>query len=40
MEAESVEDNGEGIDFNVYCYNVQPEIEIDYSTGNNWLAGE
>lgn len=40
MEAESVEDNGEGIDFNVYCYNVQPEIEIDYSTGNNWLAEE
>lgn len=40
MEAESVEDNGEGIDFNIYCYNVQPGIEIDYSTGNNWLAGE
>lgn len=40
MEAESVEDNGEGIDFNVYCYNVQPGIEIDYSNGNNWLAGE
>lgn len=40
MEAESVEDNGEGIDFNVYCYNVQPEIEIDYNTGNNWLAEE
>lgn len=40
MEAESVEDNGEGIDFNVYCYNVQPGIEIDYSNGNNWLVGE
>jgi DNA-entry nuclease len=40
MEAESVEDNGEGIDFNVYCYNVQPGIEIDYNTGNNWLAEE
>lgn len=40
MEAESVEDNGEGIDFNVYCYNVQPGIEINYSTGNNWLAKE
>lgn len=37
MEAESVEDNGEGIDFNVYCYNVQPGIEIDYSNGENWL---
>lgn len=38
MEAESVEDSGEGIDFNVYCYNVQPGIEIDYSNGNNRLA--
>ena len=38
MEAESVEDNGKGIDFNVYCYNVQPGIEIDYSNGNNGLA--
>lgn len=36
MEAESVEDNGEGISFNVYVYNVQPEITIDYSTGENW----
>ena len=38
MEAYSVEDSGEGIDFDVYCYNVQPGIEIDYSTGENWLA--
>lgn len=37
MEAQSVEDNGEGIDFNIYCYNVQPGIEIDYSNGENWL---
>lgn len=37
MEAESVEDNGEGIDFNVYCYNIQPGVEIDYSNGENWL---
>ena len=36
MEAESVEDQGEGICFNVYVYNVQPEIVIDYSTGENW----
>ncbi len=35
MEAYSVEDNGEGIQFNVYCYNVQPDIEIDYATGNS-----
>ena len=35
MEAWSVEDNGKGICFNVYCYNVQPGIEIDYSTGES-----
>ena len=33
MEAKSVEDNGEGIEFCVYCYNVQPGINIDYKTG-------
>ena len=38
MEAKSVEDDGEGILFNVYCYNVQPGIEIDYATGENKLA--
>lgn len=36
MEAFSVEDNGEGICFNIYVYNVQPGIEIDYATGNSW----
>ena len=35
MEAKSVEDNGEGVQFNVYCYNVQPGIEIDYLTGKS-----
>ena len=35
MEAFSVEDNGDGICFNVYCYNVQPEITIDYATGKS-----
>lgn len=35
MEAKSVEDDGEGVQFNVYCYNVQPGVEIDYATGNN-----
>ena len=35
MEAYSIEDNGSGIMFNVYCYNVQPGIKIDYSTGNS-----
>lgn len=38
MEAESVEDEGNGIDFNVYCYNVQPGISIDYSNGDNWVV--
>lgn len=40
MEAKSVEDDGEGIEFNVYCYNVQPGIEIDYATGESWLSDE
>lgn len=35
MEAYSVEDDGEGICFNVYCYNVQPEVTIDYATGKS-----
>jgi DNA-entry nuclease len=37
MEAWSVEDDGEGICFNVYCYNVQPGVEIDYATGKSRL---
>lgn len=36
IEAYSVEDNGEGICFNVYIYNVQPGINIDYKTGKSW----
>ncbi len=35
MEAYSVEDKGEGICFNVYCYNVQPGIVINYATGES-----
>lgn len=35
IEAWSIEDNGKGICFNVYCYNVQPGIEIDYKTGDS-----
>ena len=35
MEAKSVEDNGKGICFNVYCYNSQPGIEINYKTGES-----
>lgn len=36
MEAFSVEDEGEGVCFNVFVYNVQPGIVIDYSTGESW----
>lgn len=39
MEAESVEDSGEGIEFCVFCFNVQPGVEIDYATGENWESG-
>ena len=39
MEAKSVEDNGAGILFNVYCYNVQPGVSIDYATGDSALDG-
>ena len=35
MEAYSVEDNGEGIQFNVYCYNVQPGVNINYKDGSS-----
>ena len=38
MEAMSLEDSGEAVMFNVFCYNVQPGVEIDYNTGDNWLA--
>ena len=36
MEAFSVEDNGDGIQFNVFVYNIQPGVVIDYATGDNW----
>ncbi len=36
MEGLSVEDNGAGISYNVYCYNAQPGVTIDYATGDNW----
>lgn len=38
MEGWSVEDNGEGICFYVYVYNVQPGVVIDYATGESWAA--
>lgn len=38
LEAMSVEDQGRGVKFNVYLYNVQDGIEIDYATGESRLA--
>ena len=40
MEAYSVEDNGEGIQFYVFARNIQPNITIDYKTGESWLNSE
>ena len=37
MEAWSVEDSGAGVQFNVYCYNIQPGIAIDYATGESHI---
>ena len=38
MEAYSVEDSGKGISFNVFCYNVQPSIKINYKNGESYLT--
>ena len=35
IEAYSIEDNGEGICFNVFIYNVEPEVNINYATGES-----
>ena len=40
MEAYSVEDQGKGVKFNVFVYNIQPGIEIDYATGDSWLPSD
>ncbi len=40
MEAKSVEDEGEGICFNIYAFNSQPGISIDYKTGESRPAGQ
>ena len=39
MEGWSVEDEGAGVCFCVYAYNVQPGVELDYATGESWLSG-
>lgn len=38
LEAKSVEDEGEGVLFHVFCYNVQPGVAIDYASGESSLA--
>lgn len=40
MEAKSVEDSGRGVEFCVFCYNNQPDIEIDYSNGDSQKVEE
>ena len=40
MEAYSVEDKGDSVCFNVFVYNVQPGITIDYANGNSKLNGD
>ena len=40
IEAYSVEDGGEGVCFNVYCYNVQPFIVINYATGSSYFDAD
>ena len=37
MEACSVEDDGKGICYNVFVYNIQPGIKINYATGESHL---
>lgn len=40
LEAYSVEDSGEGVEFCVFCHNVQPGVELHYATGESRLAEE
>lgn len=35
MEGFSIEDNGEGLSFHIYVPNIQPEVEINYATGES-----
>lgn len=39
IEARSLEDNGKGISFYVYCYNVQPGVKINYRDGSSSATG-
>ncbi|MGN0261391.1 MAG: DNA/RNA non-specific endonuclease [Eggerthellaceae bacterium] len=39
MEVRSMEDDGKGLSFCIYCYNVEPGVTIDYASGENWADG-
>ena len=39
MEGYSVEDDGDGICFCIFAYNVQPGVKINYATGDSTLNG-
>ena len=40
IEAYSVEDSGKGVEFNVFIYNVQPDITINYQDGTSSGSGQ
>ena len=40
LEAQSVEDHGKTLCFHVYCYNLQPQVQVDYATGRNQASGD
>ena len=40
IEAYSVEDSGQGVEFNVFVYNVQPDITINYQDGTSSGNGQ
>lgn len=40
LETQSVEDHGRALCFHVYCYNLQPHVQIDYATGRNQASGD
>ncbi len=40
LQAQSVEDHGKTLCFHVYCYNLQPHVQIDYATGRNQASGD
>lgn len=40
MEGFSVEDSGRAVRFNVFVYNIEPGIQIDYATGDSWASDD